>query len=106
VGTNQMSEIEIVGDGASLLSSPRPSTKTIATKEFQLFQNYPNPLNPSTTIKIYNILGQEVETLIEGNIPAGKHELRWSADYLSNGVYIDKMQTIDYSAARKIFLQK
>ncbi|MEI7812025.1 MAG: DUF1566 domain-containing protein [Ignavibacteria bacterium] len=72
--------------------------------EIQLYQNYPNPFNPATTIqfalskpenvnlKIYNSLGQLVETLINGILNAGLHTYRWNGENHSGGVYFYKLQ--------------
>ncbi len=67
--------------------------------QFALRQNYPNPFNPSTsiefslpqsgfvTLKVFNLLGQEVATLIAERLPAGRHTARWDAEGLASGVY-------------------
>ena len=64
-----------------------------------LFQNYPNPFNPSTTIrfdlskscivtlKIFDILGREVETLIDESRPAGHYQVQWEGKNFGSGVY-------------------
>lgn len=69
------------------------------TKNFTLFQNYPNPFNPETIInyklgirsfvslKVYNALGLEVETLVNGNKPAGSYEIEFDGSDLSSGLY-------------------
>ncbi len=117
IGTNQMNEIEVVGDGARVVSVPHDSPGTIA-RDFRLYQNYPNPFNPSTTIKfniprsehvsvrIYTLNGRELETLIEGEVGAGEHDVRWSPRNLSSGMYICRMQAGKYSVARKMIYQK
>ena len=103
MGTNQMKEIEIVGDGADLITPVKPRYRPSVPNRFQLCQNYPNPFNPSTritfslptpesvSIKIYNSIGQEVETLVDGNVPAGQHTLYWAANGLASGVYLCRM---------------
>jgi hypothetical protein len=70
---------------------------------FALDQNYPNPFNPSTEISfalptsgrvsliIYNVLGQEVETLVDGNMDAGIHTVTWEASSYSSGVYFYRL---------------
>lgn len=70
---------------------------------FLLEQNYPNPFNPSTTIpfhledandvtlRVYNMLGQEVATLVDGFTPAGSHEARWDAGDLPSGMYLYRL---------------
>ncbi|MGE5806163.1 MAG: DUF362 domain-containing protein [Ignavibacteria bacterium] len=120
VGTNQMNEIEIVGDGAGLITSTQPDIEKSIPNRIQLFRNYPNPFNPSTSInfylpetefvsiKIYGISGEEIETLIEGEVPAGLHELHWAipATGLASGVYIYKMQAGNFFDAKKMIYQK
>ncbi len=78
--------------------------------KFALHQNYPNPFNPSTTIhfalprqsfvtlKIYNLSGEEVATLVEKNLAAGFHQVNWAAGELSSGVYFYRLQASDPSA--------
>ena len=117
VGTNRMNEIELVGDGAGTVSV-RPDYKLIIPDKFMLFQNFPNPFNPSTTIKFYlptnelvtiklfNIMGEKIETLVEGNIPSGQHEIQWNANHLASGTYIYRMQAGEFSESRKMILQK
>jgi hypothetical protein len=84
----------------------------------ELYQNYPNPFNPSTTIKfnvqqsgyavikIYDIRGKEIETLLDGEVSAGLHEINWTAKNLSSGVYFYKMQSGSISMAKKLIYQK
>jgi hypothetical protein len=87
--------------------------------KFALHQNYPNPFNPSTTIKfdlmsqapvtlkIYNILGQEVTTLINNQVMnAGSHITSFNAGNLSSGVYFYKLSTGSASMTRKMMLLK
>jgi hypothetical protein len=84
--------------------------------EFVLLQNYPNPFNPTTTItydlpmrsrvtlKIFNVLGQEVATLIDGEVEMGRHELRWDASGLANGVYFYRLQAGGLVENKKMLL--
>ena len=91
--------------------------------EFALHENYPNPFNPSTTLRfdlpelsdvnviIYNMLGQEVKTFNMQNISAGRHSIRWNAtndlgDPVSAGVYLYQLQTRDFVKTRKMILLK
>ncbi len=72
----------------------------IVPSEFTLMQNYPNPFNPATTlrfglpeeskvlVRIYNILGQEVEVLLNEVVKAGYHEKVWNASRLASGIYL------------------
>jgi len=117
-GTNKINEIEIVGDGASLITDVKHEYDVSLPTRIELLQNFPNPFNPATiisfytpasefvTIKIYNIAGQEIETLVNGEVPAGQHELHWNAKNLASGVYIYQMQARNYSSSKKMIYQK
>ncbi len=92
----------------------------IIAKNFMLAQNYPNPFNPSTiikynlpkagttTLKIYDILGNEVATLVNGFQKAGSHSITFSASNfkLASGIYIYRLQSNGYSASKKMMLLK
>ena len=118
VGTNQLSAIEVLGDGASLITAVRPTHSITQPTGFQLRPNFPNPFNPSTRIifymqktakvslKVYSITGQEIETLVDGIVPAGEHDLNWSAAGLASGVYICRMETNDYAETIKMVFEK
>jgi len=85
---------------------------------FDLHQNYPNPFNPTTkirfslpvssytTLKIFDILGKEIKTLVEQNPGPGNYSVTWSADANPGGIYFYKMITGDYSESRKMVLIK
>jgi hypothetical protein len=85
---------------------------------YQLSQNYPNPFNPVTTISftlprtsdvkltIYDLLGREVATLVSGIYAAGKHRVQWHAGNVANGLYLYRLETEDYSAAKRLLLVK
>jgi hypothetical protein len=84
--------------------------------EFRLSQNYPNPFNPTTTInyfiakesfvqlKIYDILGREIKTLVNEQMPAGKHSVRFDATDLSSGIYFYQIKAGDFSQSKKMIL--
>ncbi len=86
--------------------------------EYTLSQNYPNPFNPSTNIdftlpkvskvvlKIYNVLGQEVATLVNQELSAGKYKYEFNASNLSSGIYIYRLQAGDNLFTRKMTLLK
>jgi len=86
--------------------------------EFSLQQNYPNPFNPETTIKysipeklhvilkVYDILGSEIGTLINEVKPAGIYELNWSAVNLPSGVYFYQLKAGSYIETRKMIMMK
>lgn len=85
---------------------------------FSLSQNYPNPFNPETVIRyalpvagyargvVYDILGREVATLLNGEMPAGEHELRFDAAGLASGVYIFRLEAGKYSSAIKMVVNR
>lgn len=87
-------------------------------KEFMLEQNFPNPFNPSTTIHIelphasrvilsvYNVLGQEVLTLIDGEKPAGIFDVRFSASNLSSGTYVYRLRAGEYVSTKRMLIVK
>ena len=87
-------------------------------KNFILEQNYPNPFNPSTNInytvpnesyislKIYNILGKELETLVDEKKPAGSYQIKFNASDLPSGIYFCKMQADNFVAIKKMILVK
>ena len=102
-GVNRLEDIELLGDGASLVTPVKPISGTKPPTDFRLSPNFPNPFNPSTTImfylpktervslKVYDITGREVETLVEGTVPAGEHRLDWNATGLASGVYLCRL---------------
>ncbi len=85
---------------------------------FSLEQNYPNPFNPSTTIKyslgkagittlkIYDVLGKEVATLVNEELQAGPHKVTFDASNLPSGVYVYKIQSGEYINSKKMLLLK
>ncbi len=87
-------------------------------QEFALQQNYPNPFNPSTVIryqlpvssvvslKIYNMLGQEIGVLVDEEQEAGFKSVEWSAANLPSGIYFYKLHAGSYSAVKKMMLVK
>jgi hypothetical protein len=90
----------------------------IVPAKFVLQQNYPNPFNPSTTIefsiqksefvtlKIYNLLGQEVAELVSERMKAGSYNYSWDASGFASGVYIYKIQAGAYQHVRKMVYLK
>ncbi|MBP9096830.1 MAG: T9SS type A sorting domain-containing protein, partial [Ignavibacteria bacterium] len=89
-------------------------------KKFVLNQNYPNPFNPATKItfeipkdeyislRLYDISGREITSLINTNLSAGYHTVALNAaDYnLSSGIYFYKLNSADYSVIKKMILLK
>jgi hypothetical protein len=87
-------------------------------QEYQLAQNYPNPFNPSTTIeyslpeqadvtiKIYDVLGNELEVIFSGNKSAGTHRLNWNASNYASGIYFYRMSAGTFNQVKKMLLLK
>ena len=85
---------------------------------FALSPNYPNPFNPTTTIKyqlptnndvklvIYNLLGQKVETLVDRLVEAGFHSVQWDASHYSSGTYFYKLTAGDKMFTKRMTLLK
>lgn len=87
-------------------------------KEFALYQNYPNPFNPTTvvrydipaavhvTLKVYNLLGQEVATLVNEQQQAGRYTVNWNASSVASGVYLYRIQAGSFGEVRKMAVIK
>jgi parallel beta-helix repeat protein len=85
---------------------------------YHLDQNFPNPFNPSTTIefdlpktsevtlKIFNILGEEVTTLVSDRLSAGSYSYEWDASNLASGVYLYRLEAEGYVETKKMILMK
>ncbi|HTP13295.1 MAG TPA: T9SS type A sorting domain-containing protein, partial [Bacteroidota bacterium] len=104
-----------------LMASPatgvgRKSGSTPAV--YVLFQNYPNPFNPTTaisyqlsavskvTLKVYDLLGREVATLVDGEVNAGKHEATFDASRLASGIYFYRLRAGNFTDTKKLVLLK
>ncbi len=86
--------------------------------DYSLSQNYPNPFNPSTKItysvaslsnvilKVYDILGREVVTLVNEEKPAGRYEVSFNASSLASGVYFYQIKAGDFVQTKKLMLLK
>ncbi len=84
----------------------------------QLYQNYPNPFNPTTvityqllthgyaTLKVYDVLGREVVTLVDGEISAGVHAVTWDASRLSSSVFFYRLKAGNFVDVKKMILMK
>ncbi len=93
-------------------------SKSSMPKKFVLGQNYPNPFNPSTTIryelpkashvtlKVYNVLGQEVAILVNEKREAGKHQVIFDGAKLSSGMYVYRLQAANFINSKKLLILK
>jgi uncharacterized protein (TIGR02145 family) len=95
-----------------------PANKKQIPDKIELYQNYPNPFNPTTTIryeipklsivnlKIFDVMGREVATLVNEHKPAGSYSVQWNASNLPSGIYLYRLQAGLYSETMKLVLLK
>lgn len=110
-GLNVYNESGIVLTAVNRKGDQQPTT-------FSLSQNYPNPFNPSTaisyqvsssgqiTLKVYDVLGREVATLVNAKQNVGNYAVRFDASKLSSGVYFYRLDAVEYSKTMKMILVK
>jgi hypothetical protein len=124
----------VPGEVSSVLAEPLTATWTAATitindptsvnegedatvpTVFALEQNFPNPFNPSTTIafslprqsrvtlKVFNVVGEEISTLVDQELSAGRYEAHWDAGQMNGGVYFYRLQAGAFVQTRKLIL--
>jgi len=87
-------------------------------EKYELSQNFPNPFNPETIIKfylpcrtyvtltVYNMLGQELKTLVDAERNAGQHSITWNASNLANGIYYYQLKTKEATISKRMVLIK
>jgi hypothetical protein len=108
MGTHELQDVVL---GIKDISSNVPDNYSIS-------QNYPNPFNPSTMIrfsiketgivslKVYNVLGQLVNTLVNEQKSAGTYEYNFDASHLSSGIYFYTIKAGNFTATKKMILMK
>jgi len=114
----------IVGDNGLILSNTTggilhlDELNTTAPNEYTLIQNYPNPFNPSTTInyqipelsfvtiKVYDVLGKEIATLVNEEKPFGDYEIEFNGTGLPSGIYFYRLQTGNFVEIKKMVFIK
>jgi hypothetical protein len=101
----------------SELITKTESVRNTVPSQFILLQNYPNPFNPTTTIqyelprnskvrlKVYNLLGQVVQTLVNGVEQAGYKQVHWNADGFASGIYFNRLEAASVTDPTKVFTQ-
>jgi N-acetylmuramoyl-L-alanine amidase len=113
-GTIYVAQLQVVKSTATAVE-PIPGAVPVA---FALEQNYPNPFNPSTNIefrvsnlgfvslKIFDVLGRDVATLVNEVRPAGVYRMRWDASSFPSGVYFYRLRAGDFVQTKKLVLTK
>jgi hypothetical protein len=118
-GANWTASAEVGGSpGRDDLATGVQNAKASVPQTFALYQNYPNPFNPVTSIrfsipkseevslKIFNTLGQEIETLVQTKLSAGTHAILWDASDKPGGVYFYQLKAGGRTEVRKMVLVK
>ena len=102
----------------STISSVRNDQSGITPNTFSLEQNYPNPFNPTTTINyslakagnvkisVYDITGSKAATIVNENKPAGSYTVHFNGSNLASGIYLYRLESGNYSSAKKFILMK
>ena len=106
-------------NNVNVLGKRIAKTEIASVTDFSLGQNYPNPFNPNTvinfsipkentlvTLKVYNIIGKEVGTLINQVVPPGSHQVNFDARGLSSGVYFYTLKAGSFVDSKKMILMK
>ena len=119
VSLNKKDTIEfMISDANGLLMTKQFIFSYTGPKEFRLEQNFPNPFNPTTriqyqvssisevTLKVYDILGSEVETLVNEEQEPGYYEVQFGDGDLASGMYVYRLTAGDYVSVKKMMLLK
>jgi hypothetical protein len=105
-------------DSVKIISNIKTENNIRSVESYKLHQNYPNPFNPSTTIeftlpkyefvelKVYNILGKEVATLVSKKLNQGNHTYTFDGSNLASGIYYYQLVAGDYREIKKMILIK
>ena len=108
----------LFGYSGSITAASVPDNNGTVPLQFSLKQNFPNPFNPSTlihysipkesfvTLKVFNILGDEISTLVNENKNAGEYAIRWEPTSAQSGVYFYKLTVGNFSEVKKMVLLK
>jgi len=120
--TGTENPITVTVDAAKSITATFVASSGIAGEdipaEYRLSQNYPNPFNPVTaiefdlkesgwtTLSVYNMLGQEVTTLVDKHAEAGRYSVRFDASHLASGIYYYRLSSGDFVSLKKMILIK
>ena len=107
-----------IGNFDNIVTSEGKEISDEKPSSFALSQNFPNPYNPTTTIEyytpqlswiklvVYNSIGQEIQTLVDGEKPSGLYEVEFNAASLPSGVYFYRLEATNFVKTRKMILMK
>jgi hypothetical protein len=113
IAVDVANEREVVGT-----ASATPAANVTTVTEYALRQNYPNPFNPSTSItfdllesgnvslRVYNMIGQEVATLVNGSLVTGRYTVNFDAGNLPSGLYLYRLEANGFTDQKKMLLIK
>lgn len=117
-GVTNIYSVTVTGSLQLLKQGDNEENNEMLPTEYSLLQNYPNPFNPTTqiiydikepsftTLKVYNSLGEEVVTLVDGMKTQGRYTVDFNASNLPSGVYIYKLTSGNFSSVKKMVLTK
>ncbi|TFB09631.1 T9SS type A sorting domain-containing protein, partial [Candidatus Marinimicrobia bacterium MT.SAG.2] len=106
------------GWGSSVTAQTPPADPLFHPRRLPLSQNYPNPFNPVTVIEyelpeaseaslvIYNLRGEEIARLVDGQQQAGYHKVIWNASNVASGVYFYRLQAGNFVQTKKVMVLK
>jgi hypothetical protein len=117
--TYELVAVDVAGNRGTLATqSATPESGAAVITEYALHQNYPNPFNPTTTItfdlveagnvtlRVYNLMGQELATLVHSELAAGQHQVTFDAGNLPSGLYLYRIEANGFTAEHKMLLMK
>jgi hypothetical protein len=116
--SNYGSENISIIENLAIISDVDNYPETYLPENFSISQNYPNPFNPETKIrysvpqssnvilKVFDVLGSEIETLVNEEKGVGTYEVNWSAENLTSGIYFYRLQAGDFVETKKMVLMK
>lgn len=120
-GVDEQSELYFANYSGTIYKfegDPVTSVGELSPNNFELHQNYPNPFNPDTVIeftlrnkefislKIFDVLGKEISTLINKEMGEGAHQVKFNGDNLSSGIYIYRLSSTNFSSSKTMILLK
>lgn len=118
IGASRMKDIVLVWENMNIVVGLENQYFDSKNIKYSLFQNYPNPFNPLTVVKysipkqshvnlkVFDVLGSEVATLVKRELPQGSYEVEFKGNELSSGIYFYRIQAGDFVEVKKMVLMK